>query len=61
MPHRTPRLSAQEKQWRAQDDIRTLTQAEAIRSDPGRMAEAKKHATQQVRTLTKVSGKPAKT
>lgn len=46
----TPKISAEEKKWRAQDDARTLMSAEGIKSDSGRLkaaaAEARRIATE---------------
>ena len=46
-----------EKRWQAESDLRTLQQAEEIRSDRGRMSYAKRVATEQVKALSKVSGR----
>lgn len=51
-----PRLSEDEKRWRAQEALSTLTRAEQIRADTALMADVKKYAQAQVRTLTKVAG-----
>lgn len=56
----TRRISAQEREWRAQDDLRTLTQAQAIQSDKSRLAAVQKHAAKQVATLNKVTGTGAR-
>lgn len=55
------RISADEKRWRAQDALSTLTRAEQIRADKSLMADVKKYAQAQVQTLSKVAGgdKPA--
>jgi hypothetical protein len=37
-------MSAQESDWRAEDDMRTLVRAEEIKRDPKRLAAAKKKA-----------------
>jgi hypothetical protein len=50
------RLSADEKKWRAQSDLETLSRAEEIKADRARMAAVRSHATQQVKALTKVTG-----
>ena len=39
-----PKMSAEEKKWRAEMDARTLAEADAIRSDPKRKQEASKAA-----------------
>lgn len=55
-----PRLSKEDRQWRAQDDIRTLTQADAIRADKQRMSDVTTHAKRQADALHRVAGvKPA--
>lgn len=57
-----PRISAQEKEWRAQEALSTLTRANQIQSDRSLMADVKKYAAKQVATLSKVAGttkKPA--
>ena len=53
-----PRMTAEQKQWRAQSDLRTLTEAAQIQADKTRMAAVTSHAKEQVKTLTKVTGKP---
>ena len=35
-----PRMTAQEKKWRAEEDARTLAEAESVRRDPTRMRAA---------------------
>ena len=40
----TPKLTAQDKEWMAKDDVRTLAEAEKIKSDINRMSAAKKMA-----------------
>jgi len=50
------RLSAQDKKWRAQDDLRTLQQVMQIKSDPGRLKAAQTEAQQQLKALEKVKG-----
>lgn len=39
-----PKMSEKEKDWRAEDDARTLSNAEAIKADPERMERASKAA-----------------
>lgn len=39
-----PKMSEDEKDWRAEDDARTLSNAEAIKADPERMDRAAKAA-----------------
>lgn len=51
----TRRISADERKWRAQDALRTLTEADRIRNDKTLMSDVRKHATQQISTLSKVA------
>lgn len=57
MPATTPSkdYKAQEDKWRAEEDLRTLTRAEEIQRDRGRMSAAKSHAREQIRCLSKVT------
>jgi hypothetical protein len=48
-----PRLSAQDKEWRARDDVRTLREAESIRQDKGRHRLAVAQAKKEVSALNK--------
>lgn len=50
------KISADEKRWRAEDDLRTLQRAEEIKADRSRLSGAQKHAKAQVAALTKVAG-----
>lgn len=45
---------AQQAQWQAQDDLRTLAAARQIEADKARMAGVKKVATQQIKALSTV-------
>lgn len=54
---RQPRMSAQEKKWQAEDDLRVMQRAEQIKSDPTRMKAAQREANSQVKALQKVVGK----
>ena len=49
------KMSAQEKKWQAEDDLRTLQRAAEIRKDKGRLAAARKCAKEQMAALQKVS------
>lgn len=49
----------QQAEWRAQDDLRTISQAKAIEADKQRMAAVKSVAQKQVQALQKVVGKPS--
>lgn len=50
------RISAEERAYQAQDDLRTLTRAAEIQKDRSRMSAVTKHATAQVKTLQAVTG-----
>lgn len=54
-----PRMNAQERQWRAQDALSTLTRADAIRADKGLMRDVQAHAKRQVETLSRVAAPKA--
>ena len=43
------KLSVQEKQWRAEDDARTLTRYQQIVSDKSRMSAANKALNKQIK------------
>lgn len=45
----------QEARWRAESDVRSLVEAEAIRNDAKRLAAAKKIAREQAAALRKVN------
>lgn len=45
----------QEQRWRAESDLRTLREAEHIRTDPGRVRMARTLASEEVRALSKVA------
>jgi hypothetical protein len=40
--------------WQAEDDHRTLMQADDIRSDPSRLRGVRKHTARQLKKLTKL-------
>ncbi|MGE0289515.1 MAG: hypothetical protein AB7I42_26000 [Bradyrhizobium sp.] len=46
------------RRWQAEEDLRTLRRAEEIRADKSRVAMAQKMATQEVKALQRVAGKP---
>ena len=50
-------LTAEDKAWRARDDLRTLQSAVEIQSDKSRVAAAQREAKLQMQALAKV-GKP---
>lgn len=43
-----PKMTEEEKDWRAEDDARTLSNAEAIKADPERMEKAAKAAKRMI-------------
>lgn len=49
-----PRMSAEEKRWQAQDDLRTMQRAAEISSDQQRMKAAQSEAQKQIKALQKV-------
>lgn len=53
----SPRMSAEEKSWRAQDDLRTLQQAAKIQADAARVKAAQAEAQSQIKALVQVSKK----
>lgn len=55
-----PRMSAEDRRWQAQDDLRTLQRAKEIQGSRARMAAAKKEATEQVRAITSATRGKAK-
>ena len=48
-------MSKQEKQWQAESDARTLTEAQEIRSDADRYKAAKRELKKQVEATTKAA------
>ena len=44
-----------DKNWRAEDDVRTLERAEEIKADEGRMKEAAKVAREKTAAMAKVT------
>ncbi len=56
----TKEQEAREKQYRAEDALRTLTRAEEIRRDSGLMRDVKAHAREQVKTTQRVLGSKSK-
>lgn len=53
--------TAQERQWQAQDDLRTLQQAQNVMSDKKRLSAAQKEAAKQSAALAKVAGRKSPT
>lgn len=56
-PVRPPPMSAQERQWRAEEDLRTLQRAQEIQVDKSRKAAAASLARKQMAALSKVARK----
>jgi hypothetical protein len=54
------RLSAERRKWQMQEDLATLQRAREIEADRKRMSAVQKHATEQVKALSKVAKPPAK-
>lgn len=52
-----PRMTAEDKKWRARDDLRTLTDAQKIAADPSRVKAAQAVAKQEIAALAKVAKK----
>lgn len=48
------KLTAEDKKWRARDDVRTLADAKAISKDKPRFAAAKKEAKSQAKALSDI-------
>lgn len=49
-----PRRSAMDKQFEAEDDLRTLRRAEEIKARPGRVTAARRIAKKEMEALKKV-------
>jgi len=52
---RAPSMTAEDRSWRARDDLRTLTRAQEISADKVRMAAAKREAAKQQASLARIS------
>lgn len=50
------KMSAQEKKWRTEDDLRILAQAEEIQKDPERMKACRALAKQRMAEMEKLAG-----
>ena len=46
-----------EKRWRAESDLRTLREAESVKSDPSRVRMAQQVAREEMKALAKVTKK----
>lgn len=53
----TPKMTAQDRAWRAEDALRTIARAEEIRRDAGLMRDVKKVAAKQIQSLSRVTRK----
>lgn len=51
----SPRMSAQDKKWQAESDLRSLREVEAIRGDKPRMKAAQSMAQKEMSALKKIS------
>lgn len=51
-------VSASDKEWQAEDDLRTLLRAEEIREDSKRMAAVRKCAREQLADIAKITVLP---
>lgn len=54
------RLSAERRKWQMQEDLTILQRAREIEADKKRMSAVQKHATEQVKALSKVASAPKK-
>ena len=52
-----PRMSAQDKRWQAQSDLRTIQEATQIQANKSRMTAAQKEAQTQMAALNSVTKK----
>ena len=52
-----PRITASDKKWQAQSDLRTIQEAAQIQSDKSRMSAAQKEAQNQMAALSSVAKK----
>jgi hypothetical protein len=50
-----PRLTAQDRRWRAQGDLATLTSAEEIKADSSRLSAARTEAKRQAKAAEKAT------
>jgi hypothetical protein len=53
----TPRVSAADKKWQAQSDLRTMQEATQIQNDKARMSAAQKEAQNQMAALNSIAKK----
>jgi hypothetical protein len=52
-----PRVTAADKKWQAQSDLRTMQEASQIQSDKRRMTAAQKEAQNQMAALNSIAKK----
>ena len=55
-----PRMTAQDKIWKAESDLRTIREAEDIKGDKSRLNAAKRMAKTEMKALAKITGKPTR-
>ena len=48
---------ADERRWRAEEDLRVLRRAEEVKSDKSRLTAAKRMADEEMRALARVKGR----
>lgn len=53
----TARITAADKKWQAQDDLRTIQRASEIQMDKSRMTAAQKEAQSQIASLSSLTKK----
>lgn len=56
MTNKPTPVSSDEKRWRAENDCRTLTDADSVRRDPSRHRAARGHARRQMVSYRRVAG-----
>ena len=52
-----PRMTAEDRAWKARNDLSTIQSADAIRSDPARLRAAQQEAKKQMEALNKIASK----
>jgi hypothetical protein len=50
-----PRMTAQDRKWQAESDLRTLAEAETIRTNKARLGAARAEAKRQTKAITKAT------
>jgi hypothetical protein len=51
-----PKMSKSEQDYQAEDDFRTLSRADEVKSDKGRMSGVKNHAKKTMASCSRVMG-----